>query len=104
MQSQGQNTNQGMSNAGTAGQKTMTEKDILQDCLSSEKYTTTNYNTYAGECVSEQLRSAFLNILDDEHRIQADIFNEMSSKGWYAVQPADQQQIQQVKQKFGTQM
>ena len=104
MQSQGQNTNQAMPSAGTAGQKTMTEKDILQDCLSSEKYTTTNYNTYAGECVSEQLRSAFLNILDDEHRIQADIFNDMSSKGWYAVQPADQQQLQQVKQKFGTQM
>ncbi|MEA4893767.1 MAG: spore coat protein [Oscillospiraceae bacterium] len=99
MQGQGQqNQNMGQN------QKTMTEKDILQDCLSSEKYTTTNYNTFAGECVSEQLRSAFLNILDDEHRIQADIFNEMSSKGWYAVQPADQQQLQQVKQKYGTQM
>lgn len=104
MQGQGQNTNTGIGNTGTTGQKTMTEKDILQDCLSSEKYTTTSYNTYAGECVSEQLRSAFLNILDDEHRIQADIFNEMSSKGWYAVQPADQQQLQQVKQKFSTQM
>lgn len=96
-----QNMNQPM---GQQGQKTMTEKDILQDCLSSEKYTTTNYNIWAGECVCEQLRSAFLNILDDEHRIQADIFNEMSSKGWYQVQPADQQQIQQVKQKYGTQM
>ena len=104
MQGQGQNMNQGMGNTGTAGQKTMTEKDILQDCLSSEKYTTTSYNTYAGECVSEQLRSAFLNILDDEHRIQADIFNEMSSKGWYAVAPADQQQLAQVKQKYNTQL
>ena len=84
--------------------KTLTEKDILQDCLSSQKYTTTNYNIWAGECVSEQLRSAFLNILDDEHRIQADIFNDLSSKGWYATQPADQQQLQQVKQKFGTQI
>jgi len=92
MQGQGQN------------QKTMTEKDILQDCLSIEKFTSSNYNTYAGECVCEQLRSAFLNILDDEHRIQAAIFTDMSSKGWYPVQPADQQQLQQVKQKFSTQM
>lgn len=84
--------------------KTMTEKEILQDCLSSQKFTTSNLNTWAGECVCEQLRSAFLNILDDEHRIQADIFNDMSSKGWYPTQPADQQQLQQVKQKFSTQM
>ena len=84
--------------------KMMTEKEILQDCLSSQKFTTSNLNTWAGECVCEQLRSAFLNILDDEHRIQADIFNDMSSKGWYPTQPADQQQLQQVKQKYSTQI
>ena len=92
MQGQGQN------------QGTMTEKDILKDCLSIEKFTSANYNTFAGECVCEQLRSAFLNILDDEHRIQADIFNDMSAKGWYPVQPADQQQLQQVRQKYSVQM
>ena len=92
MQGQGQNP------------KMMTEKEILQDCLSSQKFATTNYNIFAGECVCEQLRSAFLNILDDEHRIQADIFNDMSSKGWYPTQPADQQQLQQVKQKYSAQM
>ncbi len=84
--------------------KMLTEKEILQDCLSSQKFTTSSLNTWAGECVCEQLRSAFLNILDDEHRIQADIFNDMSSKGWYPTQPADQQQLQQVKQKFSAQM
>ena len=84
--------------------KTMTEKEILQDCLSSQKFTTSSLNTFAGECACEQLRSAFLNILDDEHRIQADIFNDMSSKGWYPTQPADQQLLQQVKQKYSAQM
>ena len=85
MQGQGQNP------------KTMTEKEILQDCLSSQKFTTTNLNTFAGECVCEQLRSAFLNILDDERRIQADIFTDMNANGWYPVQPADQQKLQQRK-------
>lgn len=82
----------------------LSEKEIFQDCLSSQKFVTTNYNIFAGECVNEQLRSAFLNILDDEHRIQADIFNDMSANGWYQTQPADQQQIQQIKQKFPAQM
>ncbi|NCC68092.1 MAG: spore coat protein [Clostridia bacterium] len=82
----------------------MTEKDILTDCLSSQKFTAANYNSYAGECANEQLRNTFLNILDDEHRIQADIFTDMSSNGWYPVQPADQQKLQQARQQFGTQM
>ncbi len=81
----------------------MTEKEILQDCLSSQKFATANYNIWAGECVNQQLKSAFLNILDDEHKIQADIFTDMNTNGWYPVQPAEQQKVQQVKQKFSAQ-
>ncbi len=80
----------------------MGEKEILQDCLSSQKFLTANYNTFAGECANEQLRSAFLNILDDEHRIQADIFTDMNTNGWYPVTPADQQKLQQLRQKFSS--
>jgi len=79
------------------------EKEILQDSLISQKLITDSYNTYAGECVNEQLRGTFLNILDDEHRIQADIFCKMQSNGWYQVEPAEQQKIQQAKQKFSQQ-
>lgn len=79
------------------------EKEILQDSLMSQKLLTDNYNTFAGECVNEQLRGAFLNILDDEHRIQADIFCDLQSNGWYQVEPADQQKVQKAKQKFSTQ-
>lgn len=78
----------------------MTEKDILQDSLISQKLITGSYNTFAGECVNEQLRGAMLNILDDEHRIQADIFSRLQSNGWYQVEPAEQQKIQKARQKF----
>ncbi|MEG0035509.1 MAG: spore coat protein [Oscillospiraceae bacterium] len=88
-----------MTNPGQCAQL-LTEKDILQDCLSSQKFAAANYNTFAGECANEQLRNAFLNILDDEHRIQADIFTDMNTNGWYPTQPADQQKVQQTKQKF----
>jgi spore coat protein CotF len=77
----------------------MTEQQILQDSLMSQKQMTGVYNTFAGECVSEQLRSTMLNILNEEHRIQADIFNSMQAHGWYQVEQADQQKIQQTKQK-----
>ncbi len=76
------------------------EQEILKDSLISQKLITGSYNTYAGECVSGQLRSAMLNILDDEHKIQADIFSCLQSHGWYQVEPAEAQKVQQARQKF----
>jgi spore coat protein CotF len=78
------------------------EKEILQDSLVSQKLITDSYNTYAGECVSEQLRNAMLNILDDEHKIQADLFSCLQSHGWYCTEPADQQKVQKARQKFAS--
>jgi len=82
---------------------TLGDKEMLQDSLLSQKLMTANYNTWAGECVNEQLKGAMMNILDDEHRIQADIFCNMQSNGWYQTEPADQNKIQQARQKFSQQ-
>lgn len=76
------------------------EKEILSDFLISQKQISSSYNTYAGECTNQQLRTTFLNILDEEHDIQANIFTDLQSKGWYKVEPADQNKVQQAKQKF----
>jgi spore coat protein CotF len=81
----------------------MGDKEILQDGLISQKHITESYNTFAGECVNEQLRSTFLNILDDEHRIQADMFCNLQSNGWYQVENAPAQKVQQARQKFSQQ-
>lgn len=79
------------------------EKQMLQESLIGQKLITSSYNTYAGECVNQQLRSTMLNILDDEHKIQADVFNCLQSHGWYQVEPAEQQKIVQARQKFNAQ-
>ena len=81
----------------------MGDREILHDGLMAQKFTAANCNTYAGECVNESLRSAFLNILDDEHKIQADIFCTMHANGWYPTPEAEQQKIQQARQKFAQQ-
>ena len=81
---------------------TFTDQQILQDSLISEKHMTDSYNLYAGECVNEQLRSTMLNILNDVHSIQAKIFSTMQQNGWYQVEQAEQQKIQQARQKFQT--
>ena len=80
------------------------EKEMLNDFLISQKQLTSTYNTYAGECVSEQLRNTFLNILDDEHKIQADLFCDMQSNGWYQVEQAEPQKVTQARQKLSQPM
>ena len=80
---------------------TLGDKEILNDFLASQKQIASSYNTFAGECVNPQLRSTFLNILDEEHRIQADLFSDMTARGWYQVEPADRQKVAQTRQKLG---
>ena len=79
---------------------TLGDKEILNDFVAGQKQITASYNTFAGECVNPQLRSTFLNILDEEHRIQADLFDDMTAKGWYQVEQADRQKIDQTRQKL----
>ncbi len=79
------------------------EKEILQDALMSQKHIADGYNTFAAECSSQQLRTAFLDILKDEHAIQADVFCDLQSRGWYQVENAQPQKIQQARQKFSQQ-
>lgn len=76
------------------------DKAMLNDALISQKMLTDDYNTFANECATPGVRNEFLSILSEEHQIQADIFDEMSKRGWYQVSPADQVKIDQAKQKF----
>lgn len=78
----------------------MQDRELLDDVLSAQKHITDIYNTYANECATAGIRDDMLCLLREEHDIQADIYNEMSSRGWYKVQPAEQQKIDQAKQKF----
>ena len=78
----------------------MSPKEMVEDFLISQKHLTASYNTYAGECADPCLRGAMLNILADEHNIQADLFSDMMNNGWYQTTPAEQQKIEQMKQEY----
>ncbi|MBR1810851.1 MAG: spore coat protein [Clostridia bacterium] len=83
-------------------QSLMTDKEIMEDMLSSQKAITGVYNTFSNECSHQNIRDDFLNILRDEHNIQSCIYTEMQKRGWYAPAEAQQPQIDQVKNKFQT--
>jgi spore coat protein CotF len=76
------------------------DKEMLTDVLASQKSITGGYNTVVNECACSRLKSDMLNILNDEHKIQHDVFLEMQKRGWYPTEAADQNKINQVKQQY----
>lgn len=89
--------------SGTQASSPMPEKEMINDALASQKYVTDAYNTYTNECANQNVRDEFMNILKEEHEIQAEVFDTMKQHGWYTIPDAQQQKIQQAKQKFQNQ-
>lgn len=77
------------------------DKERMLDSLASQKFITDAYNTFSNEAATPEVKTCMMNILKEEHEIQHDLFLEMKNRGWYTVEAADDQKLQQVKQKFG---
>ena len=78
----------------------MQDKCLMEDMLTSQKHVTSNYSMFANECSTVKLRCDVMNLLKEEHEIQAEVFDEMAAKGWYAPEQAEAQKIAKAKQKF----
>ena len=76
------------------------DQEVLTDALASEKFATDGYNNFSNECATPEVRQKFLALLSEEHQIQNDIFQEMSKRGWYPTPAAEQQKIDEAKQKY----
>lgn len=91
-------TNESMS--GNQASQNIPERDLMNDVLASQKFITDTYNTFTNECATPDVRNQFMRLLDEEHQIQAEVFDVMKQRGWYQTPAADQQKVQQAKQKF----
>lgn len=52
------------------------------------------------ESTTPNIQQAFKSSLDESLQVQSEIFKQMSQRGWYQPQQAEQQKISQTKQKF----
>lgn len=82
----------------------MKDQELMTDLLLAEKKMSGNYNEFASECVNTRLRDAFVAILAEGHKAQTDLFEAARQKGWYQVEQAPQQKVEQALQKFTNQM
>ena len=81
-------------------QKPFGDREMMEDVLSSQKFVTEGYNTFANECASPAVMSELMNILNEEHQIQHEVFTELQKRGWYPTQEAPAEKVQQAKLKF----
>ena len=77
-----------------------TDKEILADGLAAQKAATGLFNMSANECVHDDVRKTVLNILQEEHKMQVDVFNLMHQRGFYQTPVAEDKKIENAKQKF----
>lgn len=78
--------------------------NIMDEILSCEKHMSSLYNTAANEASSNSVRKDFLNILNDVHQIQKDVFTIMQRRGLYQPQVAENREIAQAQQKYNQQL
>jgi spore coat protein CotF len=96
------NNQQKISNPATQIQKSpqMNDRDFVNDLLSTEKYMTTSYSTALHEASHDALYQDILSIFNETQQSQRDLYNLMFKNGWYSLEAADTQKLQQAYQQF----
>ena len=80
----------------------MQDKEIMENLLLNLKGECDLMMHGAIESSTPNVHAAFKSALDETLAMQNEVYNKMASKGWYPSTPAEQKQIDAVKQKFSS--
>ena len=78
----------------------MDDKCIMENLLLTTKGVIDLYMHGAIESSTANIHQAFSTAFDDTLSMQDNIYKQMAAKGWYQIENAPQQQVQQTKQKY----
>ena len=81
----------------------MNDQMIMENILLTTKGVCYLYMHGAIESATQNVQQTFDSALSDSLCMQGDIYQKMAQKGWYPAPQADQQQINQVRQKYSGQ-
>lgn len=82
----------------------MDDKPLMESILMVTKGVCDLYMHGTIESPTPNVHFAFDRALQETLSMQAEIYKQMSDRGWYPVEQADQQKIEKVKQKFAMQV
>jgi spore coat protein CotF len=78
----------------------MTDREYMDDILLTSKVISNLYHYAVQESSTDELHYQFKDILNQSLEMQHQVFSLMQQKGWYNMQPAEQQKINQTKSSF----
>ncbi|RBW71247.1 spore coat protein [Bacillus taeanensis] len=78
----------------------MNDRDLINDMLATEKYLTASYSTALNEASHEQLYRDLSAVFNETQDCQRHLYNLMFQKGWYSLDAAQDQKLQQSYQQF----
>ncbi len=78
----------------------LNDRDFVNDLLANEKYLTDSFNVFAREASNTHLYNDIKRIMNETHDCARDLFNVMFQEGFYKLQAANQQEVQQAQQQF----
>ena len=80
----------------------MQDKEIMENLLLNLKGECDLFMHGAVESATPAVHEAFKAAFNDTLAMQNEVYNKMAEKGWYPTTPAEQKQINAVKQKFSS--
>ena len=80
----------------------MNDRDFINDMLATEKYMTASYSTALNEVSNQTLYQDLATIFKETQDCQRRLFEVMFKNGWYSLEIADQQKMQQAYQQFSS--
>ncbi len=78
----------------------MNDKEIMENLLFTAKTACDLYFHGVIEASDQKVRSSFQAALDNSLKLQSQIYDKMSQKGFYQVQNVEQQKIDTTRSKF----
>lgn len=81
----------------------MDDKCIMENLLLTTKGVCDLYMHGTIESATANVHKAFSNALNEALAMQDCIYQQMSAKGWYTEEPAPQQKLNQLRQKYSAQ-
>ncbi|MDD2181018.1 MAG: spore coat protein [Bacilli bacterium] len=78
----------------------MNDRDYLNDILNTEKCMSDNLSIALNEASNDYIFKEILPMFNDTKAAAKDIFNLLFQNGWYSLEKAEQQKIQQKQTEF----
>ncbi len=82
--------------------QTINASDIFAELIQKQQEMTTAYNAFANVCSGVTVRDTVLDLLNQEHQIQTELFDQLKNRGW-SLTAADKQAILHTKRKYENQ-